>query len=240
MPERKKDLHRLLLSKNIYIEELIEDLVIAIYKEHNKDLFNLLFNNNTSLDNFSTNYLDNEQILEWTRKTSRKGPKYNSLEKGIKNALNGLEYSEKVNFAKFITSEAPSKPKAEGKFLLQNLIENLVKLNGNNFILKLSDGEVKNLDKILDTDLLAVKEELKTEKRSRKMKTVFYAGLLFTVIFIAFFFVFYTHPTGGGGENNSSSNTTGNNTLGENNSSSNNTENNTFGENNSSSDTTGK
>ena len=100
LPEHKNDLHRSLLSKNIYIEEFIEDLVIAIYKEHNKDLFNLLFNNNISLDNSSTNSLDNEQILEWTRKTSRKGPKYNSLEKGIKNAINGLEYSDKVNFAK--------------------------------------------------------------------------------------------------------------------------------------------
>ncbi len=237
-PERKKDVHKLLISKNIYIEEFIEDLVLTIYKEHNSDLLNLLFNNNISQDNSSTNYSDKEQIPEWARKISKKGPKYNSFEKGIKNALNNLEYSEKVNFVKLIASEVPSKPKTEGKILLQNLVEDLVKLEGNDFIFKLSDGEVKNLDEILNTDHLATKKKLKREKRNWIIKSVFFAGLLVTIIYIASLFVFHIPSTVDGEENNSSNNKENNSISVDNNSVSNIPEINfTAGENNSSNNT---
>ncbi len=232
-PESKTDIHKLLISKNIYIEEFTEDLVLTIYKEQNRDLFNLLFNN-ISQNNSSTNYSDKEQIPEWARKISRKSSKYNSFEKGIKNALNNLEYSEKVKFVKLISSEAPSKPKTEGKIFLQTLVENLVELKGNDFIFKLNDSEVKKLDEILDTDHLATKKKLKKEKRNWIIKTVLFSGLLVTVISVACFFVFYTHPTGsGGGESNSAYNITENNTSEKNNSAYNVTENNISEKNNS-------
>ena len=59
-PERRRDLHRILLGRNMFIEELVKDLVITIYKEHNRELFNLLFNINTSRDSLSINNLNNE------------------------------------------------------------------------------------------------------------------------------------------------------------------------------------
>ncbi|MGA9188990.1 MAG: hypothetical protein WB014_10660 [Methanosarcina sp.] len=205
--EYRKDLYNTLLSKNVYIEDLIEDLVINIYKEHNKDLFNLLFNN-TSRENLSLNDLDNE----WAQ-NSIKGSKYNSFEKGVKKALKLLEYSDKINFVKYIANEAPSKPKAEGKILLKTLIEDLVNLKGNDFILKLNEEEAKNLDEIQGSGYLETKKGLKKRKRNRNIKTVCYASALVMIIFISYFFICYTHSMGNGGETNSSGNNTENNSI---------------------------
>ena len=112
-------------------------------------MFNLLFNN-TSRERSSPNNLDNDGAQK-----SRRDSKYNSFEKGVKKALESLEYSEKVDFVKFIANEAPSKPKSEGRILLKTLIEDLVNLKGNNdFVLKLSEEEAKNLDEIQGSDYL--------------------------------------------------------------------------------------
>ncbi|MDR7667218.1 hypothetical protein RG963_15845 [Methanosarcina sp. Z-7115] len=206
-PECRKDLYNTLLSKNVYIEGLIEDLVINIYKEHNKDLFDLLFNN-TSRKNLSLNNLDNEQA-----QNSIKGSKYNSFEKGVKKALQLLEYSDKINFIKYIANEAPSNPKAEGKILLKTLIEDLVNLKGNDFILKLNEEEAKNLDEIQGSGYLETKKGLKKRKRTRNIKTVCYASALVVIIFLSYFFICYTHSMGNGGETNSSGNNTENNSI---------------------------
>lgn len=180
-PECRKDLYKTLISKNIYIEDLIKDLITRIHKEHDKDLFNLLFNN-TSREISSQNNLDNR----WAH-NSRRDSKYNFFEKGVKKALEPLEYSDKINFLKFITNEAPSKPKDEGRILLITLIEDLVKLKGNNdFVFKLSEEEAKNLDEIQGSDYL----ETKKGKRSRNIKRVFYASaLVMFVIITSYFFI---------------------------------------------------
>ncbi|MDD4247821.1 MAG: hypothetical protein PHT13_01720 [Methanosarcina sp.] len=199
--ECRKDLYKILLSRNLYIEDLIVNLVLTIYKEHNKDLFNLLFKK-TSRENLPLNYLDND----WTQ-NSRRDSRYNSFEKGIKQALKLLEYSDKINFVKFIASEAPSKPKAEGKILLKTLIEDLVDQKGNNdFISKLSEEEAENLDKIQGSEYLDSKKWMKKRKRNRNFKTVFCAVAL--VLIISYFSIYYTHSTGNKGENNSSGNNT--------------------------------
>ena len=204
-PECRKDLYNTLLSKNVYIEDLIEDLVITIHKEHNKDLFNLLFDN-ISRENLSLNDLDNERI-----RNSRKGFKYNSFEQGVKKALKLLEYSDKINFVKYIANEAPSKPKAEGKILLKTLIEDLVNLKGNDFILKLNEEEAKNLDEIQGSGYLETKKGLKRRKRTRNIKTVFYASALVMIVFISYFFIYHIPPIGNGGEDSFSGNNTENN-----------------------------
>jgi hypothetical protein len=206
-PECRRDLYNILLSKNVYIEGLIEDLVINVYKEHNKDLFNLLFNN-SSRKNLSLNNLDNERA-----QNSIKGSKYNSFEKGVKKALQLLEYSDKINFVKYIANEAPSNPKAEGKILLKTLIEDLVNLKGNDFILKLNEEEAKNLDEIQGSGYLETKKGLKKRKRTRNIKTVCYASALVVIIFLSYFFICYTHSMGNGGEINSSGNNTENNSI---------------------------
>lgn len=55
----KKEIHKILLSNDIYIDELLKDLVIKeMYEKHNKDLFDVLFNDNTSPDNFVITYSD--------------------------------------------------------------------------------------------------------------------------------------------------------------------------------------
>lgn len=198
--ECRKDLYKIFLSRNIYIEDLIADLVLTMHKEHYKDLFNLLFNK-TSRENLSLNHLDNE----WAQNSIRDS-KYNSFEKGVKKALKLLEYSDKINFVKFIASEAPSKPKTEGKILLKTLIEDLVELKGNNdFISKLSEEEAENLDRIQSSDYLDSKKRMKKRKRNRNIKTVFCAVAL--VMIISCFSIYYTHSTGNEGENNSSGNT---------------------------------
>ncbi len=200
--ECRKDLYKILLSGNIYIEDLIADLVLTMHKEHNKDLFNLLFNK-TSRENLPLNHLDNE----WAQ-NSRRDSKYNSFEKGVKKALKLLEYSDKINFVKFIASEAPSKPKTEGKILLKTLIEDLVELKGNNdFISKLREEEAENLDRIQSSDYLDSKKRMKKRKRNRNIKTVFCAVALVMIILMSYLFICYTHSTGNEGENNSSSNT---------------------------------
>lgn len=198
--ERRKDFYKILLSRNVYIEGIIADLVLTIHKEHNKDLFNLLFKK-TSRENLPLNYLDNEWV-----QNSRRDSRYNSFEKGIKKALKLLEYSDKVNFVKFIASEAPSKPKAEGKILLKTLIEDMVDQKGNNdFISKLSEEEAENLDKIQGSEYLDSKKWMKKRKRNRNLKTVFCAVAL--VLIISYFSIYYTHSTENKGENNSSGNT---------------------------------
>ncbi|KKG18182.1 hypothetical protein EO98_19320 [Methanosarcina sp. 2.H.T.1A.6] len=196
--ECRKDFYKILLSRNIFIESLIADLVLTIHKKHNKDLFNLLFNK-TSRENFPQNSLG-----EWAH-NSRGGSKYNSFEKGVKKALNDLEYSDKVNFLKFIASESPSKPKAEGKILLESLIKDLVDYKGNNnFILELSDEDTENLDYILDRHYLDSKIRMKKRKRNKNIKTVFCAVALVMIILMSYLFVCYIHSTGNEGENNSS------------------------------------
>jgi hypothetical protein len=201
-PECRKDCYKILLSRNIYIEDLIVDLVLTMHKEHNKDLFNLLFNK-TSRVNLPITNLDNE----WAQ-NSRRDSKYNSFEKGVKKALKLLEYSDKINFVKFIASEAPSKPKTEGKILLKTLIEDLVDRKGNNdFISKLSEEEAENLDRIQGSDYLDSKKWMKKRKRNRNIKTVFSAVALVMIILLSCLFICYTHSTGNAGENNSSSNT---------------------------------
>ncbi|MCO5381627.1 MAG: hypothetical protein NHB15_06575 [Methanosarcina barkeri] len=166
-PECRKDCYKILLSRNIYIEDLIADLVLTMHKEHNKDLFNLLFNK-TSRVNLPPNHLDNE----WAQ-NSRRDSKYSSFEKGVKKALKLLEYSDKINFVKFIASEAPSKPKTEGKILLKTLIEDLVNLKGNDFILKLNEEEAKNLDEIQGSGYLETKKGLKKGKEPGISKPFF-------------------------------------------------------------------
>ena len=181
--ECRKDFYKILLSRNVYIEDLIADLVLTMHKEHNKDLFNLLFNK-TSRENLPLNHLDNE----WAQ-NSRRDSKYNSFEKGIKKALKLLEYSDKINFVKFIASEAPSKPKTEGKILLKTLIEDLVDQKGNNdFISKLSEEEAENLDKIQGSDYLDSKKRMKKRKRNRNIKTVFCAVALVMIILMSYLF----------------------------------------------------
>lgn len=197
--ECRKDLYRILLLRNIYIEALLVNLVLTVYKEHNKGLFNLLFNKTSRL-NLPLNSLD-----EWAQ-NSRRDSKYNSFEKGVKKALKTLEYSDKINFVKFIASEAPSKPRTEGKILLKTLIEDLVGQKGNNnFISKLSEEEAENLDRIQGSNYLYLKKRMKKRKRNRNIKTVFCAVAL--VMIISYFSIYYTHSTGNEGENNSSGNT---------------------------------
>ena len=201
-PECRKDCYKILLSRNIYIEDLIADLVLTMHKEHNKDLFNLLFNK-TSRVNLPPNHLDNE----WAQ-NSRRDSKYNSFEKGVIKALKLLEYSDKINFVKFIASEEPSKPKTEGKILLKTLIEDLVDRKGNNdFISNLSEEEAENLDRIQGSDYLNSKKWMKKRKKNRNIKTVFCAVALVMIILMSYLFICYTHSTGNEGENNSSSNT---------------------------------
>jgi hypothetical protein len=204
--KHRKDIHIILFSNNIYIKELIKDLIITIYDKHDNDFFNVLFIDNTSLDNSSIKY-SGKTYDEWEgqqkRKTSRKGSKY-SFEKGIDNALKDLDYSEKVNFVKFIAREAPSKPEEKGRFLLESLITDLVVSQGNkDFILELSDKELKNLGEIRNEDILTTKRELKKKKRDWIIKPVFYTGLLVAIVFIAF--SSYNFLMGGNGAVNLSS-----------------------------------
>ena len=204
--KHRKDIHIILFSNNIYIKELIKDLIITIYEKHDNDFFNVLFIDNTSQDNSSIKY-SGKTYDEWEgqqkRKTSRKGSKY-SFEKGIDNALKDLEYSEKVNFVKFIAREAPSKPEEKGRFLLESLITDLVVSQGNkDFILELSDKELKNLGEIRNEDILTTKRELKKKKREWIIKPVFYTGLLVAIVFIAF--SSYNFLMGGSGAVNLSS-----------------------------------
>ena len=54
------------------------------------------------------------------------------------------------------------------------------------FILELSDKELKNLGEIRNEDILTTKRELKKKKREWIIKPVFYTGLLVAIVFIAF------------------------------------------------------
>lgn len=204
----RKEIHIILLSNNIYIGQLIKDLVIKIYKTHNKDFFDVLFNDNTSPDNFSINDSgkSSDELEKWKKKVvSKNDSNSDPFEKEIKKALKDLEYSEKVNFVKFIASEAPSKPEKKGRILLESLITDLVVSNGNkDFILELNDEELKNLEKIQDTHYLAKKKELNEEKRNSIIEIVFCAGLLVMIALIAYFYII-PFLTGGSGDINSSS-----------------------------------
>lgn len=42
-PECRKEIYEISLSNDVYVENLVKDLLRVIYKEHNRDLFNLLF-----------------------------------------------------------------------------------------------------------------------------------------------------------------------------------------------------
>lgn len=216
--KRRKEIHAILFTKNIYIEKLVTDLIKTIYEKHDKDFFDVLFSDNTSLDNSSidpSSKMYDKWVEQQERDASKNGNKY-SLEKGIKNALKDLEYSEKVDFVKFIAITSPSRPKAEGKFLLQNLLSDLVDINGNDFVLKLSDEELKNLDEILDVDLLSVKKEREKKKKNWIVNKIFYSGLLVVIIFIAL--ISYNYLMGSTGTVNSLDyNKTNNSTLNENN-----------------------
>lgn len=184
--ECRKDLYKTLILKNVYIEDLIKDLIIGIYKENDKDLFNLLFNNTSWVRSYPNN-LGNE----WEQNNKRDS-KYNSFKEGVKKALELLEYSDKINFVKFIAIEAPPKPKEEGKILLETLIKDMVDLKGNNdFVLKLSEKEAENLDKIQGTNYL----ETKKSKRSRNIKIIFYTSALVIIIIITSYFFTYLSPS---------------------------------------------
>ncbi|MDD3051950.1 MAG: hypothetical protein PHR06_12520 [Candidatus Cloacimonetes bacterium] len=196
-PECKKEIYKISLSKNIYIETLIKDLLRAIHKEHNRDLFNLLFD-----------YSDNEFAQSYNINS-----KYDSFKNEVEKSLKYLEDSEKVDFVKYIASESPSKPKARGKILLKTLIEDLVKRQGNNtFLSKLSEEEAENLDKIIrDSNYLSSMKNMKKSKRDRKIKRVFYAiGLVF-ILLTSHFVIDYIHSTGIDEGNNSSINNSENN-----------------------------
>ena len=57
--------------RNLYIEDLIVNLVLTMHKEHNKDLFNLLFNKTSRVNLPITNLDDSgdripEEILSIT------------------------------------------------------------------------------------------------------------------------------------------------------------------------------
>lgn len=98
-PECRKEIYEISLSNDVYVENLVKDLLRVIYKEHNRDLFNLLFD-----------YSDNE-IAQGYKKSS----KYDSFKNEVEKSLKYLEDSDKVNFVKYIASEAPSKPKARDR-----------------------------------------------------------------------------------------------------------------------------
>jgi len=69
----KKDIHIILFSNNIYFEELIKDLIKEICEKHNKDFFDVLFNDNTSPDNFFIKFsgkTDDESEGQQKRKAS--------------------------------------------------------------------------------------------------------------------------------------------------------------------------
>jgi hypothetical protein len=224
----KRDIHIILFSNNVYIEEIIKDLITEIYKKHNKDFFDILFNENTSSDNFSITFsgkADDEleehqkwknsdiRFDEWVvkqqkQKTKKKSYKY-SFEQGVKDVLRNLDYSQEINFVKFIASKAPSKPEEKGVYLLESLINDLIVSQGNgNFILELNNEELERLGEILNADLLSRKKELKKKNRRWIKKPAFFGGLLIAIIFVAFFSynpLTGNFLTGGSGTINSSS-----------------------------------
>jgi len=187
--ECRKDLYKTLISKNVYIEDLIKDLIIDIYKEHDNDLFNLLFNN-TSLERSSPKNSGSRR-----KQNSLRDSKYSSFKEGVVKALEFFEYSDKVDFVKFIATEAPPKPKDEGRVLLETLIEDMVNLKGNDFVLKLSEKEAENLDQIQGSDYLETKKILKKRKRSRNIKIIFYTSALVIIIITASYFYIYLAPS---------------------------------------------
>lgn len=188
-PECKKDLYKVLISNNVYIEGPIKDLIIGIYKEHDEDLFNLLFSN-TSLEKSSQNNLGGRRA-----QNSLKNSKYKSFKEEIKKALELFEYSDKISFLKFIAAEAPPKPKDEGRILLGTLIEDLVSIKKNDFVLKLSEEEAENLDQIQGTDYLKTKKTLKQGKKSRNIRIIFYTSALVIIIITASYFYIYLAPS---------------------------------------------
>ncbi|WP_048065498.1 hypothetical protein [Methanosarcina acetivorans] len=199
-PECRKEIYEISLSNDVYVENLVKDLLRVIYKEHNRDLFNLLFD-----------YSDNE-IAQGYKKSS----KYDSFKNEVEKSLKYLEDSDKVNFVKYIASEAPSKPKARGKILLKALIEDLVERKGNNdFLSKLSEEEAENLDKIIrDSNYLSSMKKMKKSKRDKKIKIASYAiiAIILVSILLMSYFV-YIHPAGIDGENNSSINKSENDSI---------------------------
>jgi hypothetical protein len=170
-PECRIDLHRSLLERNIFIEELVKDLVTTIYKDHNKELFNFLFNVSPSEDSF----FKKRSTGEFIERKSKRALKYRPFEKGIKAFLADLNYLEKVNFLKYLLSESPSNPQTAGKILLENLITDLVKSKRDDFIFQISEEEAERLDEILDANCLDTRKRLKREKRNRKIKRNFIA-----------------------------------------------------------------
>jgi len=204
--ECKKDLHKRLFSRNIYIEELVEELVQTIYNTRSKDWFNLLFSNSTSSENIPLNYLDDEWV-----QNSRTGSKYKYFEKAVKKALESLNDSDSIDFLKYLASETPSAPKTEGRILLKVLDDNLRAVN---FVSKLSEEEAKNLDGILGTKYIDGKKNEKKVKRHKDIKIALRASALVMIILASYLLIDYIyHPIGNEGENNSPGNIMENNSI---------------------------
>ena len=176
----KKDIQIILFSNNIYIKEIIKDLITATYKNKNKDFFDILFNTDTPHDNLSIKYSD------------KNNSEY-SFENGVKDVLKDLEYSQKVDFVKFIARNARSKPGEKGTILLDKLVKDLVLQDYKDFILQLNDEELEKLDEILGTNHLSTKKEQKTIIKNWFFEIIYIAGLLLAIIFLAAFYIhFYT------------------------------------------------
>ena len=179
----KKNIHIILFSKNIYIKELIKDLIKEIHEKHNKDFFNVLFNDDTSPDNFSINFY---------------GSKY-SFEQGVKDVLEDLKYSQQINFVRFIAREARSEPEKKGAYLLKSLVSDiLVSRDYKDFISEISEEDLGKLDEILGSDHLSRKKELKKKNRSWIRDTFIYTGVLVAIILMGF--ASYNFLMGGGGD----------------------------------------
>lgn len=185
--ETKYEIQKTLISKNIYFKELIKDIVISIYADENTDLLSLLFKVKISQD-YSQEY-DFDNIIQHKKplNSSKRSTESNSFEKGIKAALEGFSYPQKVDFVKFIVNNIPINSKINKKNLLDILIEDLVKAANNDFLLKLSDEEVERLDLILPgRRYLASKKE----KQSRNMRNLINAGFMIAGFLILSFLIY--------------------------------------------------
>jgi hypothetical protein len=172
----KKDIQLILFSNNIYIKEIIKDLITATCKDKNKDFFDILFNTDTSHDNISVKYSD-KNSSDYT------------FENGVKDVLKGLEYSQKVDFVKFIAFNARSKPGKKGTILLEKLVKDLVLKDYKDFILQLNDKELEKLDEILGTNYMSTKKEQKTIVKNYVFEIIYIVGILFAIIFLAAFYI---------------------------------------------------
>ncbi|MCD4846183.1 MAG: hypothetical protein K8R25_17030 [Methanosarcinales archaeon] len=153
----KREIQKYLIKKNIFLEEIVHDVVKRIAKERDSELLYILA---------CRSFIDPGTAKEFDRI--------------VKNAINSLNQKEVLNFIKFLLDEPELKPDESGKILIKALYSEII---GYGSSMKFTNKHKEKLREFgITTPLMETqKGEIEINRATKKVFTVIIILIIFII-----------------------------------------------------------